>query len=163
MTAYLWQITAYNMHVQAYLSHISCISFAYLTNIVYIFAYFMHFFTYNWIFFAYLCIFLPDPFQLAGLRAAPVPFQQALQQQVRVHSSLLARSWGFARVWRPRGAARASPPPGPPRRPARSAAAAAPSTFASVAFLVLLRRDKVTILAHNLAEYTYICSICNTC
>ena len=44
------------------------------------------------IFLAYFCIFLPDPFQLARFRAVPVPFQQALQQQVRVHSSLLANS-----------------------------------------------------------------------
>ena len=80
------------------------IFFAYSNNIVYIFAYF----TCNCILFAYLCIFLRDPFQLALLLAVSVPFQQALQQQVRVHSSLLASSCRFARVWRPRGAAQAS-------------------------------------------------------
>ena len=86
--AYLWHITAYNVHIQAYFWHISCISFAYLTNTVYIYAYLKHIFTYNCIFFAYSCImiFLPDPFQLAWLRAVPVPFQQALAQQVRVLS-----------------------------------------------------------------------------
>ena len=48
-------------------AYFHCISFAHLTNTIYIFAYFKHIFTYNCIFFAYLCIFLPDPFQLAWL------------------------------------------------------------------------------------------------
>ena len=42
-----------------------------------------------------------DPFQLALLLAVPVQFQhwqQALQQQVRVHSSLLARRRKLMRI-----------------------------------------------------------------
>ena len=45
-------------HISAYFH---CISFAYLTNTVYIFAYFKHIFTYNCIFFAYLCIYISIP------------------------------------------------------------------------------------------------------
>ena len=65
---------------------------------------------------AYLCIFLPDPFQLARLRAVHLPFQQALQQQFRVHSSLLASLCRFARVCSP-GYGDPGAPPGPAHRP----------------------------------------------
>ena len=108
--AYLRIFLAYFVYIFSYLTNTACI-------------YLKHIFTYNCIFFAYLCIYLPDPFPLAGLQAVPVPFQQALPQQVHVHSSLLASSCGFTRVWRCPG----RPPPGQARSPARPAAAAAPA------------------------------------
>ena len=101
-------------------------------------------FTYIWIFFACLCIFLTDLSQLAGLQASPAPFQQALQQQLR---QAHADSPGYGDRWAPPGQA---PPPWAARRPAHPAAAAAPSVSAAAAFLVLLLQDKVAILA----EYT---------
>ena len=52
--AYLRIFLAYFVYIFSYLTNTACI-------------YFKHIFTYNCIFFAYLCIFLPDPFQLAWL------------------------------------------------------------------------------------------------
>ena len=43
---------------------------------------------YFWHDIAYFCIFLLDPFLLPQFLAILVPFQPALQQQVRVNSSL---------------------------------------------------------------------------
>ena len=89
------------------------------TNTVYIFAYFtsyayiLHITAYNMHISAYFCR-IHNPFQLAGLLAVPVPFQQALQQQVHVHSSLLTSSCRFTLVWLPVGASQACPPPGTP-------------------------------------------------
>ena len=78
----------------------------------------------------FFCIFLSDPFQLARFRAVPVPFQQALQQQVSVHLLLLASSCRLARVWQPRGAAWTGPQASPTgSSPARPAAAACPSAI----------------------------------
>ena len=103
-------------------------------------AYVLHIPAYSFHIYAY---FLPDPFQLAWLLAIPVPFQQALQQQVCMHSLLLASSCWFTR------------PTCPPHL------AAVPSSSAT--FLLLLLQDKIAILA----EYIYISyiymHICNTC
>ena len=149
------------LHISAYFH---CIFIAYLTNTVYIFAYFLHFWLYlhikyaicrqytfflNYsIFFAYLCIFLLDPFQLAGLLSVPVPFQQALPLHVCVHPSAHADS-----PWFTSGRRLLAPWPAPTRarlRPALPAAAAAPSTPSAAAACISL-----ALAAGQ--------SLCNTC
>ena len=156
--------TEYNVHIKEYFWHISCISFAYLTNTVYIFAYFKHIFTYNCIFFAYLCIFLPGPMRsipasrFAGcsctIQASPTTTGSCT---LFIARKLMRIRPGLATPGRRPGRS----PPGPARSPARSAAAANPSIPAATAFLLLLQQVKVAIF--KLAQYTSICNICNTC
>ena len=156
------------LHISAYFH---CIFIAYLTNTVYIFAYFLHFWLYlhikyaicrqytfflNYsIFFAYLCIFLLDPFQLAGLLSVPVPFQQALPLHVCVHPSAHADSPCFGYLWVQPASTLAGP------HPSRPAALHAPQQQLpppppqqqQPAFHLLLLQDKVYV---KYAFYAYI-------
>ena len=155
------------LHISAYFH---CIFIAYLTNTVYKFAYFLHISciflvipaykvcnmqAYYSIFFAYLCIFLPDPFQLAGLLSVPVPFQQALPLHVCVHPSAHADSPCFGYLWVPPASTLAGP------HPSRPAALHAPQQQLpppppqqqQPAFHLLLLQDKVYV---KYAFYAYI-------
>ena len=78
---FFWHFNAYFIHISAYFLSYFCIKNAKL--------HIVHMSAYNFIFSAYDCIFLhvsSEPFLLARFLAISVPFQQALQQQVRVNS-----------------------------------------------------------------------------
>ena len=130
------------------------IFFAYSNHIVYIFAYF----TCNCIFFAYLCIFLRDPFQLALLLAVSVPFSKHYNNRFVCTLHCSQAHADLPGYGDPGAQPRPAYTPAPPgHSPASTAAAAAPSVSASTAaaLLLLLWQDKVTILA----EYTCISNI----
>ena len=121
------------------------------------------FFTYNCKFFAYLRIFLPDPFQLAlcwlFLYHSSKPYNNSFMSTLYC-SQAHADSHGYGDPGAPPWPVNRPAPPA--RRPARPSAAAAPSASASAASLLLLLQDKVAkyVIHAKYALYADIWTIC---
>ena len=137
------------MHIQAYFRHISCISFACLPNTVYIIAYFVHFLHVT-IFFAYFCS-SSQPCSELYLSHSSKPTTIG-QCALFIARKLMRIRPGMANLGHS-----LDQPTGPPHRAAAGTPSSSPHPSASAAFLLLLRHDKVAMLA----EHTRICSICN--